>query len=112
MASTEDERWARIKELQGVISKAEAELKALEPPKSFLMELQEVLEVLDVERAAGDDYDTKGRVLGNHLAVGLNMLNDRLQGGVAVHGPNEITVGTDVGDLRWDGDEWFFLERP
>jgi DNA-binding response OmpR family regulator len=108
---TEDERFARIQELQGTIFKARDELKKMEPPRSFLMELQEELDEMDAERAAGDDYDTKARNLGNLLAAGLNLLNEHVQGEVVVHA-GEVSVGTDVGDLRWNGEEWYFMERP
>lgn len=108
----EAERLHRQRELRGVIAKAEAELKVMEPSKSFLMELQETLDAMDSERASGEDYDTVARSLGNMAAATLNMLNDRVQGEVAVHNSGEVTVGTDVGDLRYSDDEWYFLERP
>lgn len=108
---SKDERFARMQELHGVIARAERELKGMEPPKAFLMELQEMLDVMDAEKAAGDDYATKGRLLGNLLATGLGLLNETLQGEVLLH-EGEVTIGTDVGDLRWNGDEWYFMERP
>lgn len=108
---SEDERWARVRELHGVIEKAERELKGLEPSKSFLMKIQEDLDAFDAELAAGDDYVSKGHNLGNVVAAALNMMNERLQGAVSTHGSGSVTVSTDVGDLLYEEGEWYFLEN-
>lgn len=107
----EDRQWPRIKELQDTIAKAKRELKGLETPKSFHEDIQEELDAFEAERASGDNYEDKGYSLGNTIAAALNMMHERLQGQVIVHGSEEVTVFTDVGNLRYNGDEWFFLEN-
>lgn len=107
---TEEEKWARIQELQGVIGKAEAELRDLmEPKKGFLEQLQESLEAFDRERDGGLDYASKATEMCELLVAGLNMVNETMEGAVILRN-DAFAVATSAGLIQYDTDdmEWRF----
>jgi hypothetical protein len=102
------ERNARVAELWLIVDKAEKELARLGSSRSLTKDVEAAM----AELVAGDDPMSQGRELGNVLASGLNLLTTQGDAAVTAHSSGDVTIGTDFGDLRFDGDEWYFLERP
>jgi hypothetical protein len=102
------ERDARVAELWSIVDKAEKELARLGSSRSLTKDVEAAMAELD----AGDDPVSQGKELGNMLAAGLNLLAMQGEAVVTAHSSDDVAIGTDFGDLRYDGDEWYFLERP
>lgn len=112
MTMSEEERWARVKELEGAIRKAEEELKKLDPNKQFGKSLSALVEEVDSEIAAGEDYESKTADLCDQIVAGLNVLNEKAYGRVTIR-PDSVSIGSDGGTIVYDTDreEWYLLER-
>ena len=98
----------RVTELWGVVERAERELARLGSSRS----LTRAVEAAMAELKTGEDAESQGEDLGVALAAGLNALTEQFKGQVVAHAEEGVTVSTDVGDLRYDGEEWYFLDRP